>query len=555
VGEEVPATSDLLTPDPAGLPVEDSTEDFVRNTAVMSVGTALSRLTGFLRLSAASAALGANLFSDAYNTANITPNIIYELVLGGILTSVFVPVFVEWLHKHGRDEAWAVGQRILTLALVSLSAIAVLGAILAPQIMSLYYAGAPDATREASVETGAFFLRWFMPQIVFYGVGAVAIGLLTAHRKFAIVMFAPILNNLSVIFTFVAFALLHDGQVALGTVSTGEQLLLALGTTLGVLAMTVALWPSLRRLGFRWHLRFDWNHPAVRRLVRLALWVVVYVAANQVAYMVVLVLSNQHEGWVTTYQYAFILFQLPHAIFAVSVFTALLPGMSGRWTAEDPAGVRQLLSQGLRSTAFIVLPAAAGYLALATPIVLLLLQRGQTSVADAELIAATLQAFALGLVFFSTFQLLSRTFYAMQDTRTPALVNVGAAALNIVVNVALVNTFDLGVQGLALGHAISYVFSTVVCLAIMRTRLGGLDGARIGRTLALVVPSAAATGLAAWAAAQGVAAALPDGTTERVLQVVAGVSAGVLVYASLTLILRMEEAEYLKMVLARRFRR
>jgi putative peptidoglycan lipid II flippase len=322
-----------------------------------------------------------------------------------------------------------------------------------------------------------------------------------------------------------------------------------------VLAMTVALWPSLRRMGFRWRLRFDWNHPAVRRLARLAAWVVVYVAANQVAYMVVLVLSNQHEGWVTTYQYAFILFQLPHAIFAVSIFTALLPGMSGRWTAEDPAGVRQLLSQGLRSTAFIVLPATAGYLALAAPIVLLLLQRGQTSVGDARLIAETLQAFAAGLAFFSTFQLLSRTFYAMQDTRTPALVNVGAAALNIGVNVVFVNGFDLGVQGLALGHALSYAFSTLICLVILRSRLGGLDGRRVGRTLALVAPAAAATGLAAWAASHGVAAVLEEGTAERVLQVVSGVGAGVLVYGSLTLILRMEEAEYLKVVLVRRFRR
>jgi putative peptidoglycan lipid II flippase len=521
----------------------------------MSVGTTLSRLTGFLRLSAASAALGANLFSDAYNTANITPNIIYELVLGGILTSVFVPVFVEWLHKYGREEAWAVADRVLTLALVTLSAVAALGALFAPQIMRLYYAGAPAASREASIAAGAFFLRWFMPQIVFYGVGAAAIGLLTAHRRFAATMFAPILNNLAVILTFVAFALLHKGEVDLGAVGTGERLLLALGTSFGVLAMTVALWPSLHRLGFRWHLRFDWNHPAVRRLARLALWVVVYVAANQVAYMVVLVLSNRHEGWVTTYQYAFILFQLPHAIFAVSIFTALMPGMSGRWTAEDPTGVRQLLSQGLRSTAFIVLPAAAGYLALATPIVLLLLQRGQTTVADARLIAETLQAFALGLAFFSAFQLLSRTFYAMQDTRTPALVNIGAAALNIGVNVVFVNGFGLGVQGLALGHAISYAFSTAVCLAILRSRLGGLDGPRVGRTLALVVPAAAATGLAAWAAAHGVGAVLTAGTTERVLQVVAGVAAGVLVYASLTLILRMEEAEYLKTMLFRRFQR
>src|SRR6185312_7943543 len=110
---------------------------------------------------------------------------------------------------------------------------------------------------------------------------------------------------LAVVCTFVAFAVVHQGDVALGEVALGERILLAVGTTLGVLAMTAALWPSLRRMGYRWHLRFDWKHPAVRRLARLAAWVVVYVAANQIAYLVVLVLSNQREGWITTYQYAF----------------------------------------------------------------------------------------------------------------------------------------------------------------------------------------------------------------------------------------------------------
>jgi putative peptidoglycan lipid II flippase len=143
----------------------------------------------------------------------------------------------------------------------------------------------------------------------------------------------------------------------------------------------------------------------------------------------------------------------------------------------------------------------------------------------------------------------------MQDTRTPALVNLAAAALNIGVNVALVHGLDLGVQGLALGHAISYVFSTSVCLVILRARLGGIDGRRVLRTLAVVTPAAIATGIAAWGAAHAVGAALANGTTERVLQVTAGVGAGLLVYGSLTLILRMEEADYLKMALVRRFRR
>ena len=177
----------------------------------MSVGTMLSRVTGYVRLSAQTAALGVSALGNTYATANTTPNIVYELVLGGILTSVFVPVFVEWLQKHGREEAWLVADRILTLALVVLAGVAVLGAIFAPQIIRLYLSASDASDKEAQIALGAFFLRWFMPQIVFYGVGAVATGLLQAERRFAAPMFAPILNNLSVIATFGVYACARRG--------------------------------------------------------------------------------------------------------------------------------------------------------------------------------------------------------------------------------------------------------------------------------------------------------------------------------------------------------
>jgi putative peptidoglycan lipid II flippase len=481
---------------------EDSAGAFVRNTAVMSVGTALSRLTGFLRLTFAAAALGDAVVASSYNAANVTPNIVYELVLGGVLTSVFVPVFVEWLEKHGREEAWDLARRVLTLALIGLTVIAAAAIVFAPWIMRLYYVRAPSASREESIALGTFFLRWFMPQIVFYGVGAVATGLLNAHRRFAVPMFAPILNNLTVVATFGAFIWIHSGPVRADTVTGGQRLLLALGTTLGVVAMTVALWPSLRAIGFRWRPRLGVRDEGVRRLARLAAWIVVYVAANQIAYLVVLVLAGQSASWYTIYSYAFILFQLPYAIFAVSIFTALVPPMSGRWADRDVDALRRLLSQGLRMTAVIVLPAAAGYLAIALPITRLILGHGNFRPADVALTAKTLEAFSLGLVFFAAFQLLTRTFYSMQDSRTPALVNVVSASVNIALDVLYVNGLGLGVQGLALGHASTYTFSTIVSVAILRRRLGRLDGRRIAASVARIAAGSVAAAAAAWVVAR-----------------------------------------------------
>jgi putative peptidoglycan lipid II flippase len=547
VGAEVVSTDDDLIPEPA--------DRFARHTALMAVGTTLSRVTGMLRLTATVAALGFGALADTYAAANTTPNIIYELVLGGILTSVFVPVFVEWATTRGREESWEVAQRMLTLSLVALSAIALVGAIFAPAIMRLYLSAADPSNRDAQVELGAFFLRWFMPQIVFYGVGAVAIGVLQAGRRFSLVMFAPILNNLSVIATMLVFiGVRQDLELSL---SLAQRTLLAAGTTFGIVAMTLALWPSLRSLGFRWRLRFDWRHPAIVELGRLARWTLVYVAANQLAYLLIIVLNNRlGPGVYFAYTQAFVFFQLPHAIFAVSIFTALLPGMAERWTNDDRDEVRSLWSRGIRTTLVVMVPASLGYVALAQPIVRLFAQYGAATPRGTDLMATALAGFALGLPFFSAFQLLTRTFYAMHDARTPALVNAGAALVNALVNVALTVGLGLGIGGLALGHAASYIFGAAVLAALLRGRLDGIDARRIARAGGLALVIGILCGAAAFGASELIRMSLGIGSApQRLAQVLAAVMAGLLVFLGGALIVRLEEADDLLGVLRRRLRR
>jgi len=540
-------------------PLRETRESLLRHAAVMTVGTTLSRLTGFLRLTAMTATLGVTVSSlgSIYTVANLTPNIVYELILGGILTSVFVPVFVDRMQTRGRDDAHEVADRVMTLVLVVAVVVAALGALFAKQIIRLYLVSSDAPVREAQaqVQLGVFLLRWFMPQIVFYGVGAVAIGLLQAHRRFAAPMFAPILNNLVVIGTFVAYAIVRgDRPPRVLGITTAEQTVLAVGTTLGVIAMTVALWPSLRSLGYRLHLRLSWRHEAVRHLVRLAAWVALYVAANQLAYVVIIVLNNRFEAGPQIYTTAFTVFLLPHAIFAVSIFTALLPSMSERWSTGHPEGVRALVSRGLRDTAVVTLPAAIGLLVLAEPITRLLFEHGEAVPRDSVAIARTLQGFAAGLLFFSTFQLLTRTFYAMQDTRTPALVNVVAAIVNVGAALVYVGPLELGLRGMALAHATSYVVGASVLLLLLRRRLGPIDGPRVARTVA----KASIAGVISAAAALGVIETweVPPGSSVLVQasQVGAAIVVGVLVFLISALILRVGEVDDLRQAIVRRFR-
>ena len=555
VEEVVPAAAPVSTE--GERPPRDTRESLMRHAAVMTVGTTLSRLTGFLRLAAMTATLGVTVsaLGSVYTIANLTPNIVYELILGGILTSVFVPVFAARIETHGEDDAREVADRAISLVAVILVVAAALGALFAEQIIRLYFVASDAPDREAQIELGVFFLRWFMPQIVFYGVGAVIIGLLQAHRRFAAPMFAPILNNLIVIGTFFAYA------AARGTRAPGvegitdlEKTILGAGTTLGVIVMTLALWPSLRAIGYRIRLRLAWRHETIRQLVRLAAWVALYVAANQLAYVVVIILNNRFEAGPQIYTTAFTVFQLPHAIFAVSIITALLPGMSERWATGNPAGVRTFLSRGLRDTAVVTIPAAFGLFVLAEPIARLLFEHGEAVEADAVAIADTLQGFAAGLLFFSSFQLLTRTFYAMQDTRMPALVNVVVGCVNIGAALLYTRTVRSRASGDGVRARVLLPRRAGILLFLLRKRLGPIDGRRIASTairaaIAAIASAAASVGvLELWE--------LPHdaGVLTQAIQVGAAVVVGVLVFLISALILRVREVDDLKKAIVGRFR-
>ena len=557
MGKEALAADDIVTggatpsePTPASRP-----EDLVRSTALMSVGTTLSRITGFARIAAMTFAIGVaeSRLADAYNVANNTPNIIYELVLGGVLSSVFVPVFVEQIASRTKDEAWHVARAVMTVTLVLLSAVMVIGIVAAPWIVRLYTFRVEAQAQEATRELATLFLQLFMPQIVLYGIGAAATGLLNAHRRFIVPMFAPILNNLIVIASFLVFAWMYTAAKppSPANITLAQKLVLGIGTTAGVVVMTLALWPSLRRIGFRWRWALDVRHPAIRKLIRLSGWAVGYVAVNQIGLLIVIVLASGVRGGYTAYQAAFIFFQLPYAIFSVSIMTALLPSMSERWVREDRAGFRRIIVRGIRASAFIVVPAAAGYVVLGRPIIRLLLEHGVTTAQSTELLAGVLTYFAVGLFSFSAFMLFLRGFYAMQDTRTPMLVNVFAVALHTAVNFVYFPL--LGVKGLALGHATAYTFAAIVSAIILRRRLGGLEGRYLARGLGKVAAAAALTAGAAWGASRVAARTFGVETlSDQFIQVGAGVLAGLIIFVVAALLFRMEELQLLKRTFLRR---
>ncbi|WUH99373.1 murein biosynthesis integral membrane protein MurJ [Spirillospora sp. NBC_00431] len=554
--DAVPGTPGTGTPG-TGAPEGDAggkggSGGILRSGAIMAVGTLASRVTGFLRTAVIVAALGTGLLANAYNTANTIPNQIYDLLLGGILTSVVVPLLVR---AKERDRAYGerYEQRVFTLAVIGLAALTVVAILCAPLFIDVLAGSYTGDQRKIAI----LFAQFFLPQIFFYGVGAFAGAILNTRGSFGAPMWAPVLNNLVVIAVGGAFLVVTTGRVDPTNISDGQMLLLSLGTTGGIVLQTVALWPSLRRAGFRWRPRLDFQRGEIGEVSRMAGWTLLYVVATQTGFAFVTALANRAgnlavdeglgEGYgYTPYFNAYQLFQLPYAIVGVSVITALLPRMS-RFAAEGKtADVRAAFSSGLRLSSVIIMPAAALMLVLGPEITTVLFAHGNTTSEDALVIARVMQMFAIALVPFSTYQLMLRVFYAHGDTRTPALVGIVSVTSNIIMAFTAYNVLGVKwiVVGIAGGFAVTNTVGALTCWLVLRHKLGGIDGRRIvGGHLKLLVAIWPLVGFAY--ATHTVADAVGD--TGRLLPalvtLIVGTAGGGLLYLVFAKLMRVDEVQ------------
>jgi putative peptidoglycan lipid II flippase len=486
---ELPAVPGTF--DTGAVPRVGPQPNLARSSAVMALGSLVSRGTGFLRTFVLLYAIGTGGLADAYNNSNALPQTVYYLFLGGIFTSVLVPLMVK-AAKNDPDRGEAYAERIFTLGVVALLTVTVVGTILAGPLVDLY-AGRLGSSPTAVAEHQQMVLlaHFAMPQIFFFGMDGLLGAILNTRGRFGPNMWTPVINNvvvITVVIIYVATVGLHKTPL---TVSPFGVRLLGTGALLGILLQSIALFPVLRKAGFSMHLRWDHRRSEVREIRRMASWMLVYVSSQWAANLVVQRVANSAAAHGATgsgysiYFNSWQLFQLPWAVVGLSVISALLPRISGHATERKYWLVREDFSTGVRLAAVIVVPATVFLAALGAPLCEFLFAHGSTSAENARYIGEVFAVFALGLMPFMLTQLQLRVFYAFQENRAPAIIGVFMFIVGVAGDLIALKMLPPRqvVIGLAAAYGLVTLTGAAVAWPLQLRRVGSLDGWRITRSL------------------------------------------------------------------------
>jgi putative peptidoglycan lipid II flippase len=499
----------------------------------------LSNLVGLVRQILISRVFGTGDAIDAFYAASTFPDLIFSLVAGGALASAFIPTFTGFLAKEDRASAWKLAASITNLILLILSALSIVSALLAPQIIR--YILAPDYPTYKQ-DLAASLLRVLLISPAIFGVSGLLMGILNAHQRFLLPALAPSMYWIGMIIGLILFV------PFIGIFG------LAWGAVLGAALHLAVQLPDLIKLPSRSYLPIlGLDNPSVREVGRLMLPRLLGVAVVQINFVVnVIIASGLSEGSLSAIKYAWQVMTMPEVAIAQAIAIAALPTFSAQVARGKLGEMRYSLASTLRGVLLLSLPATLGLILLRYPIVILLFQRGQFDAHSTDMVAWALLWYTAGLVGHSVVEILSRAFYALHDTRTPVIVGTIAMSLNVVFSFAFSALFaSLGWMphgGLALANSFATALEMSALFILMHRRLKGLDDMNIGRgllqaALGTIAMSALILGWLRFAAGYSAWIVVPI-----------GIVAGGIVYALIMFVLRVPELGELVNSVQRRLR-
>ena len=455
-----------------------SKRDITGAASVIGSATLLSRVFGYIRDAVIASIFGAGVETDIFFVAYRIPNFFRRLVGEGALAASIVPVYTDELSTGPAERGANLASKLITLFGIIFLVMTVLGIIFAPSLVRLltpeFVAGGEKMALTVSMT------RWMFPFLFFIGLFAVAMALLNSLKHFLTPALAPVLFNIAVIVSVLFLsALLPNPLYAL-----------AIGVVIGGAAQALIQWPSLKRRGISIRPTLRLWDGALKRILLLmgpyALGVGVYQINILVTYRFA---SGLAEGSISYLYYADRLVQLPFGVFGVAIATAALPSMSRHATESEWGAFKDAFAFALRMVNFVMLPAMAGLMILALPIISLLFQRGVFDQRAADGTAYALYFYSVGLLAFSTTKIAASAFHSLKDTVTPVLAALASVVVNYLLCMLLIGPLHHG--GLALANSMASFMNLFILVAVLRWRMGPIGGREIARSAVKVCAATA----------------------------------------------------------------
>jgi putative peptidoglycan lipid II flippase len=474
---------------------------------------------------------GASGLLSAYEIAAYVPITLFDLIIGGMVNSSLVPVFSEYLAQDRREQLWRAVSTFLSIATVVLILVVGLVEVFAAPIAGLLGAYNLDGDLP---DVAVRLTRLATPAVLFLSISSILTGVLYALKRFTLPAFTAAVFNA----TIVVVALLRPQYI--------DSLIY--GLLLGSILQIVIQAPALRDARLRWNL--NWQHPVIRRILRLYAPIVAGLAINQAGIAVGIHLATLTGDASLTYmRYATTLYQFPLGLVVTALSIATLPTLSQQ-AGGTVTRFKQTLAEGLRLVLVLILPATAGLFALAAPIVSLLFEHGQFTAFDTDITATVLRVFLIGLPFAAVDQMLVFASYARKDTLRPALVGVVSIIIYVAFAAALLR--PLGLLSLMVADAAKHITHTLLMLLVLNRQIGGLAGLGIPTVAAKSVLAALITGIAAFFAAAATTEVIGGATLVQQFATVAIAGAvGLGAYLVMVFLLDIAEAKSLRHILRR----
>jgi putative peptidoglycan lipid II flippase len=453
-------------------------ENVVRSAGIVSIAVALSRLTGLIREMVMARFFGAGLVNDAFLLGFRIPNLTRDLFAEGALSSAFVPVFTQTLAAKGKKEAAVLSNLVATALIMVVGALCLLGVIFSPQLVDLLAEGFRQVP--GKFELAVKLTRIMFPFLLLVALAAQAMGVLNACNRFAVPALASSFFNIGSVTFGLLLGFVMGPYIGIAPI-TG----MAIGVVLGGALQFLWQIPSMRREGFRFRPMIDWSHPGLRQIIRLMGPAILGNAAVQINVMVNTNFASRipGNGPVSWLGYSFRFMQLPLGLFGVAIASATLPSISRSAGAGNFDEFRRTLSRSLGMVFLLTLPSSIGLIVLGKSMIGAIYQAGKFGATDTEQTALALSCYAVGLAGYSALKVLNPAFYALNDARTPMLVSLISIAINYGTAVALLSGTRLGHAGLALSTSAVALFGAVALFAILRNRIGGVNGRNLATSI------------------------------------------------------------------------